>query len=125
MDEMFKKGMTKILAVAVAVSAALALVAGPVSAQHHPSWNQSYGQDQRVVDHQKTAMGFSRMFSGVGEWYNRNYEGGFPWGECILGYICCFIKIASIMDAADGVDNEEWRFNFWVSPHEAYAETGK
>src|SRR6185369_6103549 len=121
MDAMFRN--QRWIAVVVVLCATVVMTAAPVLAQHHPSWNQSYGQDSRTVDHQKTAMSYSKMLPGVGEWYNRNFEGGFPWGECILGYICCFIRLASIMDAADGVDNDQWRFNFWVSPHEAYAET--
>jgi len=113
-------GISRLLAVVVVFCAVFGLAAGHVLAAHHPSWNQSYGKDQRVVDHQKTAMSLSQMMPGTGEWYNRDFEGGFPWGECILGYICCFIAISSIVDSADGVDNEQMRFNFWASPASSY-----
>ena len=121
---MFTGKLSRLFAVTICGLALFTLTIGPAYAQHHPSWNQSFGRDSRSVDHQKTAMTMSRMMPGVGEWYNRNYEGGFPWAECILGYICCFIGLSSVMDASDGVDNDQWRFNFWVSPHAAYTEAG-
>ena len=117
---MFKQGTRKFFAVLVVVMAVTALGLGPVFAAHHPSWNQSYGKDRRVVDHQKTAMQMSMLLPGTGEWYNRDFEGAFPWTECIVGYICCFVMLASVYDAADGVDNDAMRFNFWASPQSAY-----
>jgi hypothetical protein len=85
---MFRNQISKWFAVALITMSVVVLPAVQGFAQHHPSWNQSFGQDSRTVDHQKTAMNFSKMLPGTGEWYNRNFEGGFPWGECILGYIC-------------------------------------
>lgn len=118
---MFKKGIAKVVTAAIVVALFSTVIGAPAMAAHHPSWNQSYGKDSRVVDHQKTAMWMSQMMPGAGEWYNRDFEGGFPWAECILGYICCFIRISSIVDAADGVDNDQFRFNFWASPNSSYS----
>ena len=58
----------------------------------------------------------SAVMPGAGEWYNRDWAGGFPWGECIIGYICCFFQLSSIMDAANGNVNESIRFDFWTAP---------
>ena len=117
---MFKKGTKKFVGMLLVVIAVTALSLGPALAAHSPSWNQSYGKDRRTVDHQKTAMWMSMMLPGTGEWYNRDFEGSFPWVECILGYICCFFKLSSFFDAADGIDNDKFRFDFWTSPQQAY-----
>ena len=64
----------------------------------------------------------SAMMGGVGEWYNSDFQGGFPWAECIVGYICCFVKLASAIDAADGVTDSGMRFAFWSNPREPKKE---
>jgi len=58
----------------------------------------------------------SAMLPGVGEWYNRGWRGSYPWGECILGYICCLVQISSVMDAANGNTDEGIRIDFWSAP---------
>ena len=58
----------------------------------------------------------SAAMPGVGEWYNRDWAGRFPWAECILGYICCFFQLSSMMDAANGNVNEGLRLDFWSAP---------
>lgn len=58
----------------------------------------------------------SLVFSGSGEWYNRDFKGGFPWGECILGEICCLVKVSSAYDAAAGKTDEGIRLDFWSKP---------
>lgn len=58
----------------------------------------------------------SVVLSGSGEWYNRDFKGEFPWGECILGEICCLVKISSAFDAAAGKTDKEIRLDFWSKP---------
>jgi hypothetical protein len=58
----------------------------------------------------------SRMLPGAGEWYNNDFRGSFPWGECILGYICCLVTASSVMDAASGKTNADIRLDFWSAP---------
>ena len=58
----------------------------------------------------------SAVMPGVGEWYNRDWAGGYPWGECFVGGLCCFFQFSSIMDAANGNVNESIRFDFWTAP---------
>lgn len=63
------------------------------------------------------AIALSFVFSGAGEWYNSGFEGGFPIVECILGYICPCVRVASWLDAAAGRTDDKTRFNFWSSPN--------
>ena len=58
----------------------------------------------------------SCIMPGTGEWYNGGFRGGFPWGECILGSICCFVQLSSIMDAACGDTSSDIRLDFWSAP---------
>lgn len=58
----------------------------------------------------------SGYMGGAGEWYNNDFRGGFPWGECIVGYICCLVRISSVVDAAAGKTNTDMRLDFWSAP---------
>jgi hypothetical protein len=59
----------------------------------------------------------SAVMPGTGEWLNADWEGNFPWGECILGYICFFIHFSSVLDAAAGNDEMNGiRLGFWSTP---------
>jgi len=58
----------------------------------------------------------SAIMPGTGEWYNSNWQGSFPWGECILGHICFCIQLSSIMDAANGNTGSDLRIDFWSAP---------
>jgi hypothetical protein len=59
----------------------------------------------------------SAVMPGTGEWYNNGWQGGFPWGECVVGYICFCFKLTSMMDAANGnTDTNMMRFDFWSAP---------
>lgn len=59
----------------------------------------------------------SAVMPGVGEWYNSGWQGGFPFGECVVGYICFCFQLSSVMDAANGsADTSAMRFDFWTAP---------
>lgn len=58
----------------------------------------------------------SMMFPGAGEWYNSDFNYGFPLWECIVGYICPCVRFASVFDAAYGRKAKKVRANFWVAP---------
>jgi hypothetical protein len=58
----------------------------------------------------------SSVMPGTGEWYNNGWQGSFPFGECIVGYICFFFQLSSVMDAANGNTDTGMRFNFWSAP---------
>ena len=58
----------------------------------------------------------SIVVPGAGEWYNSGFQGSFPWGECIVGKICCFFQLSSIFDAAAGDASTDMRFDFWSAP---------
>ncbi len=58
----------------------------------------------------------SLMMPGTGEWYNNNWQGGFPWGECVIGKICFLFNIASVVDAVDGDSGDGMRLDFWSAP---------
>lgn len=68
-------------------------------------------------DDDVAAIILSAAFSGAGEWYNAGFSGGFPVVECIVGYICPCVKIASVIDAAAGKTDDGMRFDFWSSPN--------
>ena len=58
----------------------------------------------------------SAVLPGTGEWYNRDWQGSYPWGECILGALCCLVQISSVMDAANGNTDQGIRIDFWSAP---------
>ncbi len=58
----------------------------------------------------------SICLAGMGEWYNGDFRNGYPWGECIVGYICPCVKIASVIDAAAGKSDTNMRLDFWSKP---------
>jgi hypothetical protein len=65
---------------------------------------------------QGAAAILSAVMPGTGEWYNNNWKGAFPWGECILGHICPCVQLTSIMDAANGNTDLNLRIDFWSAP---------
>lgn len=58
----------------------------------------------------------SLVVPGSGEWYNGGFKGSFPWGECIIGKICCLVGLSSMFDAAAGKSNDGMRIDFWSAP---------
>jgi len=58
----------------------------------------------------------SLCLAGQGESYNADYKNGYNWGECIVGYICPCVHIASVMDAAAGKSDTAMRIDFWSKP---------
>jgi hypothetical protein len=58
----------------------------------------------------------SAVMPGAGEWYNNEWNGTFPWGECIIGHLCFLVQFASIMDAANGNTDSGLRVDFWSAP---------
>lgn len=58
----------------------------------------------------------SAVLPGVGEWYNNDFKGAFPFGECIVGKICCLVNLSSLIDAANGNADTKVRIDFWSSP---------
>lgn len=62
------------------------------------------------------AVVLSRIMPGTGEWYNNNFRGSFPWGECIVGYICGCVMLSSVFDAAAGKTDTRMRLDFWTPP---------
>lgn len=60
-----------------------------------------------------SAIILSLFMPGVGEWYNSGFDGAFPLGECVVGTLCCFVQISSVVDAAAGKSDKGMRFDFW------------
>ena len=58
----------------------------------------------------------SLVMPGTGEWYNGGFQGSFPWGECIVGYICFCFQLSSAVDAANGSTDSNMRLDFWSAP---------
>lgn len=58
----------------------------------------------------------SLVMPGTGEWYNNEWRGAFPWGECILGSLCFLVRWSSAIDAANGNTDEAIRLDFWSAP---------
>lgn len=58
----------------------------------------------------------SFLLPGVGEWSNSDFQGSYPFGECIVGAICFPFWISSIIDASRGNTDRDMRFEFWSSP---------
>jgi len=100
--------MRRFLTIAVVMMVVISLAFGPAVAATKTKKPKDAG----------AAAVLSAMMGGVGEWYNSDFEGGFPWGECIVGYICCFVRLASAIDAADGVKDPGMRLAFWSNPRE-------
>lgn len=64
-----------------------------------------------------TSLILSGTMPGVGEWYNSDFQGGFPIAECIVGAICPCVQFSSMIDAVAGdTSNGEMRFDFWGAP---------
>jgi len=71
------------------------------------------------ITYEKTpliAFWLSMMLPGTGEWYNSDWQGAYPWGECVLGNICCCIQISSVFDAVSGDTDPGLRLDFWTPP---------
>lgn len=58
----------------------------------------------------------SAIMPGCGEWYNKDWNGQFPWGECVIGNICCLFHFSSILDAVNGATSDTLRLDFWSVP---------
>lgn len=63
-----------------------------------------------------TSTILSALLPGTGEWHNNNWQGAFPWGECILGSLCVLVRWSSVIDAASGATNDAIRLDFWSAP---------
>ncbi len=93
--------MKKVLLAVIVVLLVMAPVAGMAASAKDPG----------------AAAILSACLAGMGEWYNADFKTGYPWGECIVGYICPCVKIASIIDAAAGKSDTAMRIDFWSDPH--------
>lgn len=61
-----------------------------------------------------TAFFMSAYMPGAGEWYNSDFQGNFPLTECIAGYICPCVHLASVIDATAGdTSSGNIRIDFW------------
>lgn len=93
--------MKKVL-VGLMVVAVVACLAAPVSAE--------------AKDPAAAGL-LSAIVPGAGEWYNSDWKnGGFPWGECVVGHICPCFSLASVFDAVNGDATTGMRFDFWTAP---------
>ena len=63
-----------------------------------------------------SAILLSTLLPGVGEWYNADFQGGYPMAECVIGWICPCMHIASMVDSAAGRTDDGMRFDFWSAP---------
>jgi hypothetical protein len=69
---------------------------------------------QKYQKSDTTALLMSVFAPGAGEWYNSDFNGNFPLGECVVGQICFCFKISSIIDATAGdATNGKMRIDFW------------
>ena len=59
----------------------------------------------------------SFFLPGVGEWSNNDFQGSYPFAECLVGWICFPFMISSVVDAATGGADTDIRFDFWTSPN--------
>ena len=59
----------------------------------------------------------SLFLPGVGEWSNNDYQGSYPFVECLVGWVCFPFMISSVVDAATGGADTDLRFDFWTSPN--------
>ncbi|MFC1856166.1 hypothetical protein ACFL2A_06465 [Thermodesulfobacteriota bacterium] len=58
----------------------------------------------------------SLIMPGAGEWYNDGYKRDFPWSECVIGKVCFFFTLSSVVDAANGDGTDKIRYDFWSTP---------
>ncbi|MBI2441915.1 MAG: hypothetical protein HYV35_11170 [Lentisphaerae bacterium] len=58
----------------------------------------------------------SMALPGVGEWYNNDWKGTFPWGECVIGHLCCLVQLSSVLDAVAAKTDSAMRLDFWSAP---------
>jgi hypothetical protein len=71
----------------------------------------------RAAQREAAAAGLlSAVMPGTGEWYNNNWRGQFPWGECVVGSICFCFHLSSVIDAVNGNTDANMRFDFWTAP---------
>ena len=73
-------------------------------------------EQAQAAEPKRGSVVLSAVMPGTGEWLNRDFEGSFPFVECILGHICCFFMFSSALDAAAGDASEKIRFDFWSKP---------
>lgn len=59
----------------------------------------------------------SFFLPGVGEWSNNDFQGSYPFVECLVGWVCFPFMISSVVDAATGGTETDLRFDFWTSPN--------
>ena len=59
----------------------------------------------------------SFFLPGVGEWSNNDFQGSYPFKECLVGCVCFPFMISSVVDAATGGTETDLRFDFWMSPN--------
>ena len=59
----------------------------------------------------------SFFLPGVGEWSNNDFQGSYPFVECIVGAVCFPFMISSVIDAYTGSTDTDLRFDFWTSPN--------
>ena len=57
----------------------------------------------------------SFFLPGVGEWSNNDFQGSYPFKECLVGCVCFPFMISSVIDAATGSTDTDLRFDFWTS----------
>lgn len=71
----------------------------------------------RCAEGKPGAAVLSMLMPGTGEWLNSDFQRGFPWTECILGYICPLIMCSSALDASAGDTAQgKIRLDFWSKP---------
>ena len=93
--------MKKVLIGLVVVVMALGIMTGPAAAAADPA----------------AAGLLSLILPGCGEWYNSEWKGGFPFLECIAGWICPCVQFSSAMDAINGnAEADALRIDFWTAP---------
>jgi len=103
-----KKRKAVLLFVLILVVAAAGLAGAQVRAKQDYYNHKTYDPEAS-----RWAAQLSCMFPGTGEWYNRDFRGSFPVGECMFGYMCPLIGFSSFIDAAAGDTSDKMRFNFW------------
>ncbi len=117
--------MKKTILVAVLVSVCLATMATEAMAQQppppaqppQPLWPQPGQVAGATVGAKPGAVVLSLVMPGTGEWLNRDFQGQFPIGECLIGYICCLVQVSSALDASAGDRAaNKIRIDFWSKP---------
>jgi hypothetical protein len=92
--------MKKVVVIALAVAVLVGIAVPIVQAEKSPA----------------AAALLSAIMPGTGEWYNSDWSGGYPWGECIVGHICCLVQLSSVFDAVNGSTDSQLRVDFWSAP---------